>query len=102
MVFNEPYDQFYELLTSPMDRTKGGKGKVTRVMKGGMVGSVGERTVTLPPGHRPDQPFSKDVEALEIKKLRDANVKVEEMKKQMEKDIREKEQELLKLRNQAA
>ena len=46
MVFNEPYENFYELLTSPMERSKGSKGggglaKGTRLMKGGMVGSVG-------------------------------------------------------------
>jgi YEATS domain-containing protein 4 len=101
MVFNEPYEQFYELLTSPMDRSKGGKGKGTRVMKGGMVGSVGERTVTLPNSTRPDQPFSRETEILEIKRLREAQQKVEELKGEMEREIREKELELAKLRGQA-
>jgi YEATS domain-containing protein 4 len=101
MVFNEPYENFYELLTSPMDRSKGGKGKGTRIMKGGMVGSVGERTVTLPNSQRPDQPFSKETEMVEIQRLKKAHVKVEEQRKEMEREIREKEQELLRLREQA-
>jgi YEATS domain-containing protein 4 len=101
MVFNEPYENFYELLTSPMDRSKGGKGKGTRIMKGGMVGSVGERTVTLPNSTRPDQPFSKETEVLEIKRMKEAQAKVEELKKEMEREIKEKEQELARLRGQA-
>ena len=101
MVFNEPYENFYELLTSPMDRSKGGKGKGTRIMKGGMVGSVGERTVTLPNSTRPDQPFSKETEVLEIKRMKEAQAKVEELKREMEREIKEKEQELARLRGQA-
>lgn len=101
MVFNEPYENFYDLLTSPMDRSKGGKGKGTRIMKGGMVGSVGERTVTLPNSTRPDQPFSRETEVLEIKRMKDAQGKVEELRKEMEKEIKEKEQELATLRGQA-
>jgi YEATS domain-containing protein 4 len=101
MVFNEPYENFYELLTSPMDRSKGGKGKGTRILKGGMVGSVGERTVTLPNSTRPDQPFSRETEVLEIKRMKEAQSKVEELRKEMEKEIKEKEQELTKLRGQA-
>lgn len=101
MVFNEPYENFYELLTSPMDRSKGGKGKGTRIMKGGMVGSVGERTVTLPNSTRPDQPFSRETELQEIARLKKAHAKVEELRRDMEKEIREKEQELARLRGQA-
>jgi YEATS domain-containing protein 4 len=101
MVFNEPYENFYELLTSPMDRSKGGKGKGTRIMKGGMVGSVGERTVTLPTSTRPDQPFTRETEILEIKRMREAQNQVEQQKRELENEIREKEQELTRLRGQA-
>lgn len=98
MVFNEPYENLYELLTSPMDRSKGGKGKVTRIMKGGMVGSVGERTVTLPNSTRPDQPFSRETELLEIKRLKEAQNKVETFRNDLMKEIKDKEQELASLR----
>ena len=98
MVFNEPYENFYELLTSPMERSKGGKGKGTRIMKGGMVGSVGERTVTLPPSTRPDQPFSRETEILEIRRLKEAQSRVDELRKDIDREIREKEQELVTLR----
>ena len=69
-------------------------------MKGGMVGSVGERTVTLPNSTRPDQPFSRETEVLEIKRMKDAQGKVEELRREMEKEIKEKEQELARLRGQ--
>jgi YEATS domain-containing protein 4 len=106
MVFNEPYENFYELLTSPMERSKGSKSggglaKGTRLMKGGMVGSVGERTALIPWGSRPGQPFSRETESAEIKRLKEATAKVEDMRAALEKDIKDKELELAKLRGQA-
>ena len=96
-LFNEPYEQFYEILTSPMDRAKGG-GKGTRMMKGGMVGSVGERTALIPLTNRPDQPFSRETEKGEIRKLREARDKVEEMTRELAKELKQKEEELASLR----
>lgn len=91
-LFNEPYNEFYDILTSPMDRGKGG-GKGTRVMKGGMVGSVGERTASIPLTTRPDQPFSRETERMEIKRLMEANAKVKELQAKLTQDLREKEAE---------
>lgn len=85
--FNEPYESFYDILTSPMDRARGGKGglgKGTKMMRGGMVGSVGERTAAIPLGSRPGQPFSRETEREELKRLRAASVKVEDMIKQLQ------------------
>jgi YEATS domain-containing protein 4 len=96
-LFNEPYEHFYEILTSPVDRVKGG-GKSTKTMRGGMVSSVGERTALIPLTNRPGQPFSRETEKLEMKRLRDAKEKVEEMTKEMQKELRDKEQELARLK----
>lgn len=103
IVFNEPYENFYEILTSPVDRTKGAKGggKGTRVMKGGMVGSVGERVALVPLTSRPGQPYSKETEKNELRRLRDAQVKVDDMMIELKKEIEEKEAERAKLKSQA-
>ena len=105
-LFNEPYEQFYELLTNPIDRSKagagkGGKGKGTKVMRGGMVGSTGDRTVTIPLQNRPGQPFSRESEKLEIKKLQEAKGKVDEMVTETQRETRAVERELAELRRGA-
>lgn len=100
-LFNEPFEQFYEILTSPAPpppKGKGGKGKGTRTLKGGMVGSVGERTALIPLTSRPGQPFSRETESSEIKRLVAAQKKVEEMTKELSAQLKEKEAELAKLR----
>jgi YEATS domain-containing protein 4 len=91
-LFNEPYNEFYDILTSPMDRGKGG-GKGTRVMKGGMVGSVGERTASIPLTTRPDQPFSRETEKIEIQRLLAASGKVRELQAKLTQELKEKEAE---------
>lgn len=96
-LFNEPYENFYDLLTSPVERVKGGGGKGTRVMKGGMVGSVGERTAMIPLTTRPDQPYSRESEKMELKKLDGALVKVNELTEQLKKEIEEKQAQLAML-----
>lgn len=103
VVFNEPYEQFYDVLTSPMDRSKGakgGQGKGTRVMKGGMVGSVGERVALIPLTSRPGQPFSKETERNELRRLREAQGKVDEMMVELKKELDAKEAEKAELKNQ--
>jgi YEATS domain-containing protein 4 len=103
IVFNEPYENFYEILTSPMDRSKGAKGgagKGTRVMKGGMVGSVGERVALVPLTSRPGQPYSKETEINELRRLREAQGKVDEMIAELKKEVDEKEAERAKLKSQ--
>lgn len=105
VIFNEPYEQFYETLTSPMDRSKGAKGgmgKGTRVMKGGMVGSVGERVALIPLTSRPGQPFSKETERNELRRLREAQVKVDEMMVELKKENEAKEAERTELKNQVS
>ncbi|RDL37417.1 uncharacterized protein BP5553_04850 [Venustampulla echinocandica] len=97
-LFNEPYEQFYDLLTSPVDRSKGAGGKGTKMMKGGMVGSSGERTSLIPLSCRPGQPFSRETEKAELKRLREAQGKVEEMTKKLQSELRDTEKELASLK----
>ena len=83
-LFNEPYEAFYDVLTSGAlpdpSRPAGGKGKG----KGGKAaaaaaqpgqrseGGVLPRSAMIPRTTRPKHPFSQETEQLEIKKLRDA------------------------------
>ncbi|TVY85283.1 Protein AF-9-like protein [Lachnellula suecica] len=99
-IFNEPYEQFYELLTSPIARGKG-KNAGTKTMKGGMVSSTGERTALIPLASRPDQPFSRETEKLEIKRLREAKGKIEGMNIRAQEELKAKEEELAKLREES-
>ncbi|KAI9055383.1 hypothetical protein LZ554_000340 [Drepanopeziza brunnea f. sp. 'monogermtubi'] len=98
-LFNEPYEQFFEILTSPKEKIKGGGGKGTRVMTGGMVSSVGERTAMIPLTKRPDQPFARETEKEELKKLDAANVRVQELLEEMQREIKAKQAELDKVKN---
>ncbi|PQE16484.1 yeats family protein [Rutstroemia sp. NJR-2017a BBW] len=99
MVFNEPYEQFYEILTSPAPRVKGGGGG-KKVLSGGLVGSVGERTALVPLTSRPGQPFSRETEKGEVRRLGVGRRKVEEMTEGLRKELREKEAELKRLRRE--
>ncbi|PBP22905.1 yeats-domain-containing protein [Diplocarpon rosae] len=96
-LFNEPYEAFYEILTSPQERVKGA-GKQTKVMRGGMVGSVGERTASIPLAKSPDQPYARETEKEELKKLEAATIKVNEMTEALKAEIREKQAQLDRLK----
>ncbi|POS85309.1 hypothetical protein EPUL_001482 [Erysiphe pulchra] len=96
-LFNEPYENFFNLLTTPLERAKSG-GKSTKVLKGGLVGSIGERDATIPLQTRPDQPFSREAEKLEIKRLEEGQIKVRQMVEELRTEIKLKEAELESLR----
>lgn len=91
-LFNEPYEHFYEILTSPIDMVKGA-GKSTKTMRGGMVSGVGQRTATIPLTNRPGQPFSRETEKMEVRRLKEAKEKIERLKVELEKELKEKERE---------
>jgi YEATS domain-containing protein 4 len=96
-LFNEPYESFFDILTSPGEKGKGG-GKSTKVMKGGMVSSLGERTALIPLTNRPGSEFSTETENMEIRKIHDA---IKELKKIIDntaKENLEKEAALAKFR----
>ncbi|KAH8673699.1 yeats family-domain-containing protein [Xylariales sp. PMI_506] len=79
-LFNEPYEEFYK------------------------DGDVKERSAMIPLTNRPGQPFSRETEQVELKKLKDASDKVTTMIAELDKSYKEKEKELaaLKAANSAA
>jgi YEATS domain-containing protein 4 len=112
-LFNEPYEPFYETLTSgalppppgaPKSASgKGGKSKEKAPPQPSTTpGGVLERSAMIPDKTRPGQPFSKETEALEIKKLREAQVKVADMAKKLAEELKEKEEKLRALKVSAA
>lgn len=136
-LFNEPFEDFYHVLTTgahekgtqpppPLIGAGGkgaGRGKGKSAANASSVaaaaaaaaanapdsslmlaGEVKERSAMIPQTNKPGQPFSRDTEALEIKRLRDAGDRVQEMIREMNQSVKAKEAELarLKLENSAA
>ncbi|KAI4869525.1 yeats-domain-containing protein [Hypoxylon rubiginosum] len=113
-LFNEPFEDFYKALTTgARDRnasSAGGKGKgkgknaaaqsASGENTGG--GEVKERSAMIPLANRPGQPFSRETEQVEIKRLKEAEDKVDRMVLEMSKAVRAKEAELAALKRSAA
>lgn len=129
-LFNEPYEHFYDILTSGAvpssdpnyagyglnpTNTKGkgggaGKGKgaggagagsTKEVQSKRSEGGVLERSAMIPMTTRPGHPFSAEAEALELKKLEEALKKVEKMKAELVEDNAQMQNKLLRLKNEA-
>lgn len=65
-------------------------------------GGVLERSAMIPLVNRPGQPFSRETEQLEIQKLKEAKLKVDEMKKQMMEELEKKQKRLEALKAESA
>ncbi|KAI0013703.1 yeats family-domain-containing protein [Xylariaceae sp. FL0662B] len=105
-LFNEPFEDFYKILTSGA-RDKGagggkGKGKGKGATTTSEASEVKERSAMIPLSNKPGQPFSRDTEQLEIKRLKEAEDKVHEMVREMNKAVKVKEAELAALRAAAS
>jgi YEATS domain-containing protein 4 len=103
-IFNEPYEAFYEILTSgPPPVGKGGKGGAGGGKNKGRLSvlndRIGERTAMVPARSSPGQPFSRETEQLEIKRLKEARAKVDEMTKELTAELKKKEDTLTALRS---
>jgi YEATS domain-containing protein 4 len=112
-LFNEPYEHFYDILTSGATSSsttsskaggkgKGGKGKEKAFVPVRSEGGVLERSAMVPLHSRPKQPFSREAEQLEIQKLKDAQGKVEQLTTQMHDELKRKEEQLAALRAESA
>ncbi len=111
-VFNEPYDPFYEILTSGAlpppkgsltNGKSGGKGKDKAfVQPTKSEGGVIERSAMIPTTNRPGVPFSHETEQLEVKKLKEAQAKVDDMTKKLKEEIKTREAYLQSLKAEAA
>lgn len=114
-LFNEPYEEFYKALTSgahdkgapPPGAGTGGKGKGKGKMpqaqqSSAQDGDVKERSAMIPSHNKPGQPFSKETEALEIKRIKEAGDKVHQMISEANQAVKAKEAELAKLKAENA
>ncbi|KAI2613114.1 yeats family-domain-containing protein [Hypoxylon fragiforme] len=104
-LFNEPFEDFYKVLTTgardknASSGSKGkGKGKNAQPPADGGSGEVKERSAMIPLTNRPGQPFSRETEQLEMKRLKDAEEKVHQMILEMTKTVKAKEAELAALK----
>ena len=96
-LFNEPFETFYEILTSPAPTGKGA-GKSTKILKGGMVSSVGERTALIPIQNRPGSSYSIETENQLIDQLKKAIAEVKKLSEEEGESNREKEALLAELK----
>uniref|UniRef100_A0A8H7NAR5 Protein AF-9 homolog n=1 Tax=Bionectria ochroleuca TaxID=29856 RepID=A0A8H7NAR5_BIOOC len=116
-LFNEPFDVFYRILTpgavprgwkggppASGGKGKGGKGKnkPPPPLPAPDSGDVWERTAMIPNSNRPGQPFSRETEAAEVKKLRDAQTTTEEWSQRILQELKGKEDLLAKLKAENA
>lgn len=110
-LFNEPFEVFYNMLTSdgvpkgwkPAGKGKGkGKNKAPPPLPAPESSDVWEHTAMIPRHTRPGQPFSLETEAAEIKKLKDAQAKTEEMTNKLLDELKSKEEKLAKIKAQNA
>lgn len=107
-VFNEPFEPFYEILTNgnaPSEKGKGKGGAGAGKKKNGANGangtgggSWGDRTASVPARSSPKQPYSRDTEMAEIKRLKLAQIKVEEQTKELKKELAAREAKLAALK----
>lgn len=110
-LFNEPFEEFYKTLTSGA-RDKGtpapgaggkGKGKGKNPPAAAAdgkeePGDVKERSAMIPLTNRPGQPFSRETEQLELKRLKEADERVQQMILELGKQTKAKEAELAALK----
>jgi len=117
LLFNEPFETFYDTLTSgarpighPAPPAAGGKGKgkgkgagkPVPPLPGRDADAVWERTALIPKTAAPDQPFCSATEELEAKRLQVALEKVQAMSTKMMSEIKEKEESIKKLKEENA
>ena len=113
-LFNEPYEAFFNVLTTgaapkglnpPGGGSKGkgkGKNRAAPPLPDPNSGEVWERTAMIPNHNHPGQPFSRETEAAEIKKLQDAQSLTEDMCSKMLAELKEKEEYLAQLKKENA
>lgn len=121
-VFNEPFEAFYDALTTgahPKGHpggvaaalAAGGKGKGAKGAKpipplptpntsvrGANYNDVWERTAMIPASNKPGLDYSRETEALEIKKLKEAQDKAQALSKKILEELKDKEAALAALK----
>lgn len=97
VIFNEPVEPFYEILTSGAVQPIRGKGS-SKGSKQAAFKKGSERTAEIPYAVTPDNPFSLETEAKELDRLGEANKNVELLLKEERAKLAEREKMLESLR----
>lgn len=100
IIFSEPVEPFYEVLTSgpPIPaRGKGGKGSKQASLR-----KQGERSAEIPFANSEGNPFSQKEEGMELDRLKEAMKTVEGMVKEERVRLAEKEKVMDRLRREGA
>ncbi|CAJ2509913.1 Uu.00g058130.m01.CDS01 [Anthostomella pinea] len=105
-LFNEPFEDFYNILTSGVhDKGAGskagkgkGKGKSAQQQQPAETGDVKERSAMIPLTTKPGQPFSREAEAAEVKQIKSATDSVNDMIREINKSVKAKEAQLVALK----
>ena len=99
VLFNEPVEPFYDILTSgppPPGRGKGSKGSKQMSFK-----NKGERSAELPAQESKENPYSLKAEGKELDRLREAGREAERLLKREKERLRQLEAEMEGLRREA-
>ena len=98
IIFNEPTEQFYDIMTSgpvPPARGKGSKGSKQSSMR-----KASERSAEIPYAETADNPYSQKTEGKELDRLREALKTVESLLKEERGQLEEKEKLLEKIKKE--
>ncbi|GAB1192368.1 transcription initiation factor IIF, auxiliary subunit [Aspergillus pseudonomiae] len=96
IVFNEPVEQFHDLLTGGAASAQPQKGKGGKNTK--QSGQRNVRTAEIPPNDSPGNPYSKATENKELDRLGEASRTVEQMIKEEKERLIDREKRLAELR----
>ena len=103
VIFNEPVENFYEILTSGAPPATGrGKGGSKGSKQASINKKGGDRTAEIPYTESANNPFSQQSEAKEMDRLRESNKMVDTLIEEERKKLLEKETTLARLRGEAS
>ena len=100
ILFNEPVESFYDILTSGPPQS--GRGKGAKGSKQALaIKKQGDRSAEIPQDSSRENPYSLKTEDSELVRLREAMKTVDAMVKQEKATLREKEERLTALKREA-
>lgn len=104
IIFSEPVEPFYDILTSgpPPPTAAAGSGKGAKGSKQAAVRKQGERSAEIPFAGSEGNPYSQKEEGMELDRLREARKTVEAMVKEEKGKFAEKEKVMDGLRREGA
>ena len=97
IIFNEPVEQFYEILTSGPVQPSRGKGG-SKGSKQASFKKQSERSAEIPYAETADNPYSQKTEAKELDRINEARKQVEKLIKEEREKLTKREADLEELR----